>query len=99
MRLAPVLLAWLACPALLLAEAKPAPLSYGPLPRGAYAVLGSPRFVGDKPMRSVAFSPDGKLLAAGTNEYGPAATQIHVWELATGRELHTLKGHIHEVVA
>jgi WD40 repeat protein len=36
----------------------------------------------------VAFSPDGRLLAAGGE--GPA---IHLWEVATRRELPSLEGH------
>src|SRR5262249_40053774 len=68
-------------------------------PRGAWACLGSPRFVADKPFHSVAFSPDGKLLAAGTNEYGPVDTNVHLYDLSTGRELHTLRGHQRGIVA
>ena len=36
---------------------------------------------------SVAFSPDGRLLASGS--YG----EIRLWDVATGREVRTLKGH------
>jgi WD40 repeat protein len=91
-----VLIAW---PLTCLADEPVRPLGYGPLPRGAWACLGSPRFVGDKPFRSVAFSPDGKLLAAGADEYGPTDTGVHVWDLATGQEIATLRGHQREVVA
>ena len=37
---------------------------------------------------SVAFSPDGALLASGANDH-----TVVLWEVATGKRLHTLKGH------
>ena len=44
----------------------------------------------------VAFSPDGRLLAAGTGEHGTQRNgEIRVWEIETGRELHTLHGHVY----
>src|SRR5262245_4298229 len=48
MRVVLTLLAWLAGPALLAGAQEPArPFGYGTLPRGAWACLGSPRFVSD----------------------------------------------------
>jgi WD40 repeat protein len=43
---------------------------------------------------SVAFSPDGKLFAAGTNGAGgelPEPGELHVWDATTGRRLHKWK--------
>jgi len=45
-------------------------------------------------LRSVAFSPDGKLVAAGTR-YGP----VKVWDSQSGDEVATLKGHTADVWA
>jgi WD40 repeat protein len=42
------------------------------------------------PVRSIAFSPDGKLLASG----GFGEMAIHIWELSTGRQLRLLTGHV-----
>jgi RNA polymerase sigma factor (sigma-70 family) len=42
-------------------------------------------------VNSVAFSPDGKTLAAGTSE------EITVWDLKTRKETRTLKGHANHV--
>ena len=42
-------------------------------------------------IRSVAFSPDGRLLASGCGR------TIHLWEVATGREVDVLVGHLRSV--
>src|SRR5262249_32629134 len=63
--------------------------AYGdPLPEGALARLGTSRlFQGDK-VRSLAFSPDGKILAsAGDTE------AIFLWDAVTGKLLSQLTGH------
>jgi WD40 repeat protein len=39
-------------------------------------------------INSVAFSPEGKTLASGSND-----NTIKLWDVATGREIKTLKGH------
>ena len=42
------------------------------------------------PVRSMTFSPDGKLLASG----GFGELAIHLWEPSTGRQLRLLTGHL-----
>jgi WD40 repeat protein len=39
------------------------------------------------PVTGVAFSPDGKMLAAATGR------AVHLWDIATGNQLRTLEGH------
>src|SRR5262249_51713054 len=41
-------------------------------------------------MEAVAFSPDGKLLAAGI---GNGDSAVVIWDTATGKELHRLRAH------
>jgi WD40 repeat protein/serine/threonine protein kinase len=45
-----------------------------------------------EPLRSVAWSPDGKRLASASDD-----TTIRVWDLEAGRELHTLQAHVGQV--
>jgi WD40 repeat protein len=42
---------------------------------------------------AVTFSPDGKLLAAGR------VSQVHIWDLMTGKVIHKLIGHFDQIVA
>jgi WD40 repeat protein len=101
MRAALVLAGLLAGPALGTAQEPPRPFGYGPLPRGAWACLGSPRFTSEEAVSCVAFSGDGKLLAVGTGR-GTAPGSIpvvHVWDLTTGQERHTLRGHDQQISA
>jgi WD40 repeat protein len=64
-----------------------------PLPPGAVARLGTTRLRHSGLVSAVAFSPDGKTVAsAGTRTVG-------LWEAATGKELHPLRGHPGEVGA
>jgi WD40 repeat protein len=43
-------------------------------------------------VRSVAFSPDGRLLASGSRD-----ATIKLWDVASGREVRTLSGHTYRV--
>lgn len=67
---------------------------YGdPLPEGAIARFGSIRFRHDTlEINSIAFSPDGKLLASCGGD-----TTVRIWAVPTGRQIHRLKGHTKSV--
>lgn len=65
-----------------------------PLPDGAVARVGTVRWRQMGGISSVAFSPDGKTLAAG----GEVADRgISLWEVATGKELRRCLGHTNGV--
>src|SRR5262249_51458539 len=58
-----------------------------PLPKGAVARIGTLRFCQALPV-SVAFSPDGKVLASGGYD-----NRIRLWDQNTGKEVRNLEGH------
>lgn len=62
----------------------------------------------DDPVASLAFSPDGKLLASGhglldkparPGEAGPSTNTVRLWQVETGKPVNTLKGHAGAVVS
>jgi WD40 repeat protein len=74
-----------------------------PLPAGALARLGTVRLRHTHPIFALAYSPDGKVLAAadgdstashrGLSWHGPAEGIIRLWDPTTRRELRRLVGH------
>ncbi|MFO0807749.1 MAG: WD40 repeat domain-containing protein [Gemmataceae bacterium] len=56
------------------------------LPAGAVDRIGSPFLRHTSPVAAVAFSPDGKRLASGSN-YGGIDPAVKVWDADTGAEL------------
>jgi serine/threonine protein kinase/WD40 repeat protein len=48
-------------------------------------------FGGDRCMTSVAFSPDGRALAA-VGPASPTRNELHVWDVASGRQRFTIQG-------
>jgi RNA polymerase sigma factor (sigma-70 family) len=80
-------------------NAGPAPLrmdQYGdPLPPGAVARLGSARLTQGGPVAGLAFSPNGKVVASCGGDYAGEDRAIHLWDVATGKEVGFLPGHAH----
>lgn len=61
---------------------------YGdPLPPGAIARMGAVRLRHAGRVNSIAFSPDGKVLASGGGGAGVDDPRVRLWDSATGREL------------
>lgn len=58
------------------------------LPDGVSRVLGSTKFRHAADVHAVAYAPDGKRLVTGSRD-----GTIRIWDLSTGRELLTYRGH------
>jgi WD40 repeat protein len=68
---------------------------YGdPLPPGALARIGTVRFRDGGAIFTLAYSPDGKMLASGT---GSGEGVIRLWDAATGKERLLLQPHADQV--
>jgi WD40 repeat protein len=69
---------------------------YGdPLPVGALARLGSVRLNQGGAVASLAFSPNGKVVASCGGDDAAEDGTIHLWEVATGKEVACFPGHKH----
>jgi RNA polymerase sigma factor (sigma-70 family) len=67
-------------------EPTPTPRADDPLPEGAVARLGTGRFRHGSNVWSVAFSPNGKVLASGGSD------GVRSWDVATGKQLRMWHG-------
>jgi RNA polymerase sigma factor (sigma-70 family) len=74
------------------AQQSPRDVHGDPLPAGALLRLGTLRWRHGGRVMSVAFSPDGKTLAAGGVDQ-----LIHLRDVATGKSLRTFRGHAEQV--
>jgi RNA polymerase sigma factor (sigma-70 family) len=65
-----------------------------PLPAGALARLGTVRFRHGDQVMAVAYSPDSKLLASGSEDNGGAQDHgLVLWEVPTGKKVREFRGH------
>jgi WD40 repeat protein len=71
----------------------PARDAESPLPAGALARLGTSRFRHAFYVRGLAISPDGKIIASGSQK-----NTIRLWDAETGRELKLLTGHTSAII-
>ncbi|HSI12722.1 MAG TPA: WD40 repeat domain-containing protein [Chthoniobacter sp.] len=88
--LLPTLRSILVCGAFCSAQAEETPLQdlYGdPLPPGAVARMGTIRFHQGDPIHSLAFSPDGRLIACPN--FG-LTREVVLWDADTGRKMTTI---------